>query len=614
MRIEGNGALYQYFSSLIGTTIRNRVLGQVWEPGTNLADLYSMKTHIKQGVLAQDKFSIFRSLTNIAKESPNKITFTDKYNTYTATEILSNIKKVCAGLKSLGIKAGDRVALMALPHERELFESFCAIQAIGAVPVLINFLNPPETIAYMFSRSGAKTLIVGRDSRLRTGANKLALGGLLENVITIGRTEYPARGAVKTYSPILKKLSNNALAAYNPTFFTYNALLNKPELSDEELVLNPDKNAPALELYTSGTEKKPKKMTYTYENVANQAERTSSRFPTTSKDVIFFPVPFYHLAGLIVLMEALYLKLPISLAEVPRASEPRTVNNAISTIIKDKTSVFPGVPRIIEPVLEEAIKRGLILENLRLIISGAAPLTPKLVQLVESLNEKRALTNIAPIELVNFYASTECGPISATATQPTLETLDTLGIPFNGVEVKISNDDSNELLVRPPHFPPELASDTLTFDGFFKTGDQVVIDNNSNLIYQDRLSDRLNVNGEKISPLIIQREVEEVPGIKETHVFGVPKPETGTDIVAAIVIPKDNISIEPSVVRKHLEKRLPPELKAFIPSVIFVKPEGIPLELIKGPGKVPRRLLRKFYGDEVIQEYNKIKSARLQSR
>ncbi len=602
-----SGLLHSYFYSHLGIKLREKVLNKAWgEDKVNIDfnELYTHSIYKNQGPLEKNRFSILRKIYELAKESPSKIIFPGNYTENTASEVFSNIKKVANGLKQLGIKPGDRVALMALPHEKELFESFSAIQALGAVPVAINFLNPPNTIAYMFSRSGAKTLIVGRDSRLRAGASKLALGGLLENVITIGRTEYPPTQPTK-HSSILNKLTGNALTAYNPTFFTYNSILNNPELQEEELLLNPDKNTPALELYTSGTEKKPKKMTYTYQFIANQTECVAKRFPAMKNDVMLLPAPFYHLAGLIVFMEALNFNMPIALTEVPRASEPQTVQKALNTMIQNKVTIFPGVPRIIEPVLEEAIKKGLVLENVRLILSGGSPLTPKLVQLVEKINEKRVSKDIAPIQLINFYASTECGPISSTIEQPTTSTLDRLGIPFEGVEVKTSNDD--ELLVRVQGFPQELSGDVLTQDGFFKTGDQIVVDNRS-LIYKDRLSDRLNVNGEKISPLIIQREIEEIKGIKEVHVFGVTKPETGTDIVSAIVIPKDGYELKPNEIKKELERRFSSARKAFIPTVVFIKPEGIPISLIRGPGKVPRKLLKQFYGEEVIKEYSKLKA------
>ena len=619
MRVSNVALLRRYYNSTTGAHLREKVLNKVW-PNRNekLQPCPAQAVWQSKGILESDKFSISRRFFEIAENSPNQVFFVSNGVKYTAGEVSSNVKRLANGLKKIGVKAGDRVALMVLPHERELFESFFAIQAIGAVPVLINFRSPPETIAYMFARTNAKTLIVGRDFRFRAGANKLALGGLLERIVTIGQTDYSeASKPTDDLEPEeLKKLRTQVrLSVYNPLAHTYKSLINNnEELPSEELILNPDKNAEALQLFTSGTSGTPKRMTYTYEMVAHTAKITSGRFPITKDDTWLFGVPFYHLAGLLNFCgplthyesnEANLNKPLMVLTEVPRTSKPSTIQKALKNIIENKVAIFPGVPKIIEPVLEEALKKGLLLESLRIIFSGAAPMTPNLVNLVEKLNKKRAEHGIDPIKIINFYASTECGAIACTVKPITLDTLDFLGLPFDGVEVKISDDGNKELLIRVPHFPPELSPDLLTPDGFFKTGDQVEIKDDGTLNYLDRLTDCLNVNGEKISPLVIQREIEKMPEIKEAHVFGVTKPQEKTDIVCAVVVPEDDVSIEQKDVKRFLLRNLSSALRAFIPRVIFIEPNGIPDKLIGSTGKTPRKLFQKAYGERAIDEYRK---------
>lgn len=600
MRIGHNSFLYKYYHSYIGSRIREKAIKKVWpEKDKEVISLPDSRTSTTN-ILESNRFSPLRKLKELAESSPDKIMFISGNTKHNTSEIFSSVKRLASGLKRLNINPGDKVALMALPYEREMFESFLAIQAIGAVPVLVNFLNPSETIAFMFACSEAKALIVGRDSRLRAGANKLALFGLLENVVTLGKTKYPEAKALGITAK-LKSLLNTT--RYNPFFYTYDSLVNNSELKDSELFLESDKNNASLQLYTSGTSSRPKRMTYTYEALARIVEITAKRFGITEKDIWLLSVPFYHFAGLIISLGALHFKSPLALADIPRKSDPKTITEAFKGLIKNNVTIFPGVPRIIEPVLEEALKRNSILKDLRLIFSGGAPMTPKLVNLVQKLNEKRAQQQITPIEIINFYASTECGPISSTVKSMTPNTLDNLGLPFDEVEIKLSGDE--ELLVKVNPFPPEVQSKKLlTPDGFFMTGDQVNIDGDGTLIYKDRITDTLNVNAEKISPLIIQREVEKVPGVKEAHVFGVTKPNEKTDIVCAIVVPKEGYNLKENDIQSYLYKTLDNHLKLFIPRVIFIEPDGIPDSLIRGPGKTPRRVFKEKYGEEAIKRYS----------
>lgn len=606
MQVSNVSFLQTYSRSTIGSYIRGKVLNRIWperNPNQLVQDVAINNTQPLARLsypLELDKFTLLRQLVKFANESPNKILYVANGKSYTAKEIYSNIKRLGSGLKSIGIQEGEKVALMALPHERELFESFFALEAIGAVPVLINFLNPPETVGYMFARSDAKTLIVGRHYKQRLGATRLAIGGLLERVITFGRPDYSE--APWNLATRLRVLIGN------PFFYKYESLIKSPELKDDELLLNPNSDSPSLQLFTSGTSGTPKLLTYNYDMLARAAETTTKRFDIKKDDRWLFAVPFYHLAGLIVFCGGMSWNNTTALAEIPRVSKPDTIQKALNALIKNKITIFPGVPRIIEPVLEEAFKQGLLLKDLRTVFSGAAPLTPKLIDLIQKLNDKRSKQNIEPINLINFYASTECGPISSTVKPITQETINSLGVPFDDVEVKIGGSWDEELLVKVPFFPPDLPKNSLTQDGFFKTGDEVKIENDHSLIYLDRLTERLNVHGEKLSPLLIQRQIEKYPYVKEVHVFGVPKPNDGSDIVCAVLMPKDNTTINVDEVRKFLEYNLTTDLRAFIPRVIFIEPNGIPDTLIRGPGKTPRRLFRKVYGERAIREYNSLKN------
>jgi len=148
MRVSNVSFLETYSRSTIGSYIRGKVLNRIWPERNSNGKVQDIEINNTQPLtrvsypLEVDKFTLLRQLVKFANESPNKILYVADGKSYTAKEIYSNVKKLASGLKSIGIQEGEKVALMALPHERELFESFFALQAVGAIPVLINFLNP----------------------------------------------------------------------------------------------------------------------------------------------------------------------------------------------------------------------------------------------------------------------------------------------------------------------------------------------------------------------------------------------------------------------------------------------------------------------------------------
>ncbi len=602
MRIGNNTLIQRYYCSTIGTSIRNKVTGRIWPERSEQVKLLPERArYFISEILEPDKFSAIRGLKDASETRPMQTLFISDGIKVPISETFSNVKKLANGFKQIGIKANDKVALMGFPYERELLESFFALQAIGAVPVLINYLNPSQTITFQFACSDAKTLIVGRDSRLRTVANKLVLSSMLERVITIGDVEYKRPA---TPGSLSTKFNNLLLSSglLNRLFYKYEDLIKSPEISENKIIINSEKNAPAVQLYTSGSSKRPKRMTYSHETLASHVETAVERSQAEKGKPYILSVPFYHLAGLLTLLTSIKNNSPLAITDIPRASEPDTIHAVVMCLVENKISRFSAVPKILEPVLEEALKKGYKLDSLSIIGSSGAPMTPKLINLVNEINKTRDKT-LPPIVTINTYGSTECGPISCTTEPMTPETTDCLGLPFKNVEVKISEKDGQELLVRVKTFPPEISEGNFTEDGYFKTGDGVRIGENGLLYYTDRLAETLNVYGEKISPLTIQREVEKVPGIKEVHIFGIPKLEDKTDIVCAVVVPKDGYNLDKKNIWRALRGNIEPHLKSFIPTVIFIEPKGIPDTFLRGGGKTPRTVFKQVYGERAIKEY-----------
>ena len=540
-------------------------------------------------------FSVLKQLSIYAKTEPNRVLIVDQDGEHTVGEIYSNVLKLANSLrKKCNTNVCDRVAIMTMA-EREMFESFFAVQALGAVPVPINFVNKPRTIAYMFADSGIKTLIVGKDERLVKGAKRLADFGFLQNVVSI-KSDVDFR------------------------FYDYQDLITPygAELNDLSFIEDPPANIPSLILYTSGTGSAPRGVVYPAENIADATDRVTKIIPFTSKDVKLYPVPFYHLAGFISFVGAMYHWQPdnspakLVLTDIPRYKEPESIDNALNAAIDQKVTIFPGAPFIIEAVLNQAIlefaKTGdekYLLKDLRLIISGGAVVSKNLIRLTKMLNQCRQDKDITPVCLNTFYACTEFGPISIgeinLSNEENYDTRRDLGFTAPGVEVR----ENDALLLEARQrfiLPGYLNRPDLPFksdDGFVLIGDKVGIRNEpggTRLTYLGRNRGSLNIKGNEVSPADVQDEIENIVGVDHVVVFGVESEDAGTDVLCAFVVKNENSKLSLEAIDEYLQKAGLPSRNR--PSIYFIE-HAIPQEIVNGSSKVSTTVLAEILEKEV---------------
>ena len=545
--------------------------------------------------LGEDKFSAIRQLYAIREKSPDKVLFIENDRKYTASEIYTNVRKLAKALKDeCNVKKGDKVALMFMP-EIEMVESYIAILALGAIPVPINFKNTGKTIAYMFQDSGAITLITGKDPRFHKGAEKLAKTGLVRNIISVNKTK------------------NTGISR---CFYDYQTLINSAgELSKDEVVLNPDKNATAIILYTSGTCGTPRGVEYTYEMIADNAERVSKQFPLTEKDVSAFHIPFYHLAGVGALNLCLAKEIVQVLSDIPIVREEETIKRTRDTIVKHNCTFMSGSPStilsILENTREEYEKTGdekYLLKDLRLVASGGSRTSLTAIDSVDRLNYIKK--DGPKINFATLYGSTELGFVSSSLINGNvLDNIRTIGAPFDGTEMRIA--ENGELEVKPPVQiygylnRPELNKKLFTPDGFTKTGDEVTYGNAHDFIFLRRLKvdgkrDWLNIKGNKASPVPAQEEIEKMEGIGEVYVFGITK-EDDTDVMCALIIPRNGILVREENIRAYLDKKEVP--RSVSPSIYFIRdkiPDGAD-GCINGGSKVSDELLERYFKNDVYE-------------
>lgn len=650
--VRKSSVLERHYNRPFAKSLRDEALNSTPASNGKLHSPISQVLFQSKEILPTDWFSPVRQIAQVAKGSPEQVLLITKFKHYTAKEIYEEAKKVAYGLRAIGVKEGDSVAFMTLPtDEKSLIYLYGALM-IGAVYVPINFLLPDKKIPKLFDKSQAKILVVGKDSRLRAGANNLSTC-FLENVITLEETKhhldssfsnqlskmqfhYPVRGELErglhyvlrivkaTAKPFIQAILSTA--AYNPLAFTDSYIRSLGELKDEEITLDPPKYAPSIRIFSSGTTKTqgPTLVEYSHEMIALAVESTCAYFDITKKDKMLYCLSDYHLASLIVKLGSMNYKCPLVVTDIPTNEDPRSIPRALKRIVDNKVTVFPGAPKLISPVLDEAINNKKInsIDSLRLIFSGGAALTPYLIEQVKTINIDREKRNINPLVLVDFHASTECGPYLCNVLVPSSSGTTKKQLIYPGVKVRLSDDEESELLVHTLTIPSYFQEDQMCeIEGvkYFRTCDRYKIDSDGALKYAGRLVNdhQINKNAKKMQTEEIEEIIEDLPYVKEVQVFGLLEEDERDHIACAIIIPKDNpatgkpYEIKSKEIRELLHRRFNKKIiksRIYIPEVILIK-DCIPAKLSRVPGKVPKGALVSEYEAEARVEYEKFKQS-----
>jgi long-chain acyl-CoA synthetase len=453
-----------------------------------------------------------------------------------------------AALRELGVKPGDRVALLC-PNVLDFPRAYYAILALGAVVVPVHLLGTADETAYVLSDSGA-TLLVSAD---------------------------PERGAT---AGRLAGVPDTSLAELAELARTVQPLDSYASTGPED---------PAVIFYTSGTTGEPKGAVLTHLNlVMNATVSAYDAHGTRTDDVVLGCLPLFHTYGQSVAMNATF-RTGARLVLQPRFE----AGEAIELMRRHGVTVFLGVPTMFVAMLH-ASGGAAALPSPRYCVSGGASLP---VAVLEAFNERFRTT------IYEGYGLSETSP-SATVNQSTFGTrAGTVGHPVWGVEVRIARADLDdriellgagelgEIVIRGHnvfagyHGRPEATAEALV-DGWFRSGDLGRVDADGFISIVDRKKDLIIRGGFNVYP----REIEEVlvrhPAVRQAAVIGVPDPTYGEEICAVLVAGADRP--EPAEIVDWARERL--GRHKYPRRVEFVD------ELPMGPSfKVLKRELRRRY-------------------
>ena len=362
--------------------------------------------------------------------------------------------------------------------------------------------------------------------------------------------------------------------------------------SDQQTPVQRGENDLAAILYTSGTTGRSKGAMLSHGNLLSNAVMLKDYWGWQAGDVLIHALPIFHVHGLFVAIHGALLNGSKMLWH--GKFDPRRV---IADLLR--ATVFMGVPTLYVRMLGESTLTQAQAAHMRLFISGSAPL------LIETFNEWRERTGHTILER---YGMSETIMLTSNPYRADgrfngqgERRGGTVGFPLPGVEVRVRGDDGAAMpageiggiqVAGPNVFSgywrmPEKTQEEFTDDGFFKTGDVGKQDERGYITIVGRSKDLIISGGYNVYPAEIEGYLNDMSGVAESAVVGVPHPDFG-EVGVAVIIAKPGAQLDGDALMGQLKSQL---ANFKIPKRCFVETE-LPRNTM---GKVQKNLLRDRY-------------------
>jgi malonyl-CoA/methylmalonyl-CoA synthetase len=342
-------------------------------------------------------------------------------------------------------------------------------------------------------------------------------------------------------------------------------------------------------LYTSGTTGRSKGAMLTHDNLLSNARTLKDYWGWKKGDVLIHALPIFHVHGLFVAIHGALIN-GSKMLWMAKFDPKRAIG------FMNQATVFMGVPTLYVRMLAEPGLSKAAVNKMRLFIAGSAPL------LIETFNDWQERTGHTILER---YGMSETAMLTSNPYAPDKRYANqserrggTVGFPLPGVLLRVVGDDGQNLAVGeiggiqvkgPNVFKaywrmPEKTAEEFTADGYFKTGDVGKVDERSYVTIVGRSKDLIISGGYNVYPAEIEGYINEMKGVAESAVVGVPHPDFG-EVGVAVVIAKPNASVQPEAVLADLKAKL---ANFKVPKRCYVVTE-LPRNTM---GKIQKNLLR----------------------
>ncbi|MEY2467830.1 MAG: long-chain acyl-CoA synthetase [Actinomycetota bacterium] len=441
-------------------------------------------------------------------------------------ELRRQVSELRGGLIGLGIEPGERVAI-ALANNWFFVTAYLAVLGVGAIAVPVNPSSPSAELEGELRVVRPKMLIAG--AAAADGVNGLDLAAL---------------GIAHFLAPDGSNLEGAA---------SFDALFG----GEPAPIVDRTPDDVAVLIFTAGTGGSPKAAMLTHANLLSNIEQAQSQagHEVLASDIAFGVLPMFHIFGLnVVLGVALHAGASVVLVE---RFDPVS---AVETIRDRHITVVAGAPTMYASIASLPRIEAKDLSSVRLALTGAAPLPPDVA------TDFAARFNVP---LRQGYGLTEASPVVTASVMEGDPRPYSIGTVLPGIEVRLVDEegedalegDAGEIWVRGPNVfagyweDAEATAIAKTEDGWLRTGDVAVTDDDGYLYLIDRAKDLIIVSGFNVYPAEVEEALAAHPGVAGVAVVGVNHPHSG-ETVKAFVVANPGTHLDEDQLIEFCSKRL----------------------------------------------------------
>ncbi|TNV22773.1 long-chain-fatty-acid--CoA ligase FadD [Buttiauxella sp. B2] len=492
--------------------------------------------------------------------------------------------------QGLGLQKGDRVALM-MPNLLQYPIALFGILRAGMVVVNVNPLYTPRELEHQLNDSGASAIIIV--SNFAHTLEKVVDKTQVKHVILtrMGDQLSAAKGTLVNF--VVKYIKRLVPKYHLPDAISFRSALQqgyrlqyiKPEIINADL---------AFLQYTGGTTGVAKGAMLTHRNMLANLEQVRAAYSPLlfeRKELVVTALPLYHIFAL-TMNCLLFIEIG---GQNLLITNPRDIPGLVKELAKYPFTAMTGVNTLFNALLNNKEFQQLDFSSLHLSAGGGMPVQQVVAERWEKLTGRF---------LLEGYGLTECAPLVSANPHDMNYHSGSIGLPVPSTEVKLIDDEGEEV---PPGEPGELcvkgpqvmlgywqrpdATDEILQDGWLRTGDIAVMDEEGFMRIVDRKKDMILVSGFNVYPNEIEDVVMQHSGVLEVAAVGVPNGASG-EAVKIFVVKKDASLTDEALVifcRRHLTGYKVPKIVEFR--------EELPKSNV---GKILRRELR----DESVSKGN----------
>lgn len=464
-----------------------------------------------------------RMLEETCRRSPDREAVIHENTRLTYRELNRDVNALANHLTSLGIKKGDKVALM-LVNCPEFVISYFAIVRIGAVAVTLNAMSTAYELQHLLADSDSRALITAATLARRYEEIK-GEAPLCRHLLTTS--------GYGNDSPFREALANNA------------AEPEIPAIGQED---------PAVMIYTSGLTGKPLGAVLTHHNLLSQSVLLEPLVDGNEKDRCLAIIPFFHSFG-----ASANMLNPVQIGASMVLMDRFTLDSIFSTIENEKVTYVAAVPRLFLGMVFHEKADAYNIRSLRFCMTGGSAMTPEFIPLFK---EKFGVV------LLEGYGLTEASPICAASRINKPVKPGSIGVVIPGAEVRVVDDQGGELPqgeigeliirgenVMQGYYKAADMTAQVIKEGWLHTGDLARIDEDGYIFLTGRKKRMVITSGFNVYPREVEIVMEMHTAVREARIISKPDLMRG-EIVKAFIVAELGTTPDEKDIMRHCRSYL----------------------------------------------------------